>query len=103
MPISPALDIAVSGLRASVDRVASTADNIANLRTRDFEQKDVRTVSLDNGTTGGVRPVVVDGQGEVEEGTQFQRLIEARTAYEANLNTFRAAEEVARRITDVQA
>lgn len=108
MALPAVLSTAASALQTNAQRVASVADNVVNVRTPNRAPTEVRTVTVgrpggDNGIVnpGGVRGVVVEGQGETELVGQFTRLIEAQTAYEASLAVLRAAEEASGQAVNV--
>ena len=111
MAISGAISAAVSGLKANATRVRVAADNIANVRTENYTSKDVRTVSVESRDSkessyesGIVRAQVIEeARNEVDLTREFTRLIQAETAYKANLETLRVAEELAQETLDIKA
>jgi len=104
------LTATVSALRAEGTRVAAVADNVVNIRTPGYAPKTVRTTSVvdDAGSNavrnpgGGIRATVIEEDGEVDLGGEFTRLIQARTAYGANVAFLRTADEIAGQTVDIK-
>jgi flagellar basal body rod protein FlgC len=107
--------IALSGLRASEQRLGVAADNIANANTPDFRAKQVQQTSV---VSGGVATRVVDAQPATitvanNQGTQNlpnvsteQQLIEAKTAsydFKANLKVLEVQAKLQKSLLDIQA
>jgi len=114
MAITDALSAATSGLTVNGSRVAATADNIANVHTKGYSRVEVHAKSIPPQFGGGVTGVVerervsniveaseiAQTQG-VDIATEFTTLIQAKTAYSANLKTLETAEEMLRESVDL--
>ena len=110
MSLNAILTTAASALLANSRRVNATAGNIANIDTEGFRPRDVRTVSRTLGslrsgasTGGGVQTTVVEEDGPVEPVREFTKLIQARTAYNAALQTLRVADQISRKTINFSA
>ena len=109
------LSTAVSGLALNSQRVSAAADNIANLNTKGYERVDVRSTSVSTEQTsattyaaGGVQGVVsrggnVSGLLGVDLTQEVVTLIQAETAYGANLKVIQAADEMSKELLKVNA
>jgi len=104
MTIQGALSAAVSALRVSSAQVAASADNIANANTNGYKAKEVHASTITTKQTvatgyssGGVSGFTVEAQDPgVNIGLEMIRIITAHTAYRANLEIVRTAEEISR-------
>jgi len=111
-----AISTALSGFRASEQRLAVAADNIANANTTDFRAKDVSQTSDAN---GGVNTRVVernpasittpttDGGTEEKPNVSLDaEVVQAQsTTYDAraNLQVIRAVRDITKSLLDIQA
>ncbi len=112
MSIGQARAIGLSGLRVQEQRLATSASNVANSQTDEYEARRVVSETARDGgvtsrqaLTGAPAPVVVDESGErtlsntdliQERVTQLQ----ARTAFKANLAVIRTADEMEESLLD---
>jgi len=109
-----ALSTAVSGLLVNTSKVAATADNIANVHTEGYGRVEVHAKSIPPQHGGGVtgvvsrepvQDIVQANQGaqtpSVDVAAEFTNLIQAKSAYSANLKTLQTAEEILRESVDL--
>lgn len=118
--LSGILSSAISGLNVNSQRTSAAADNIANVSTANYKRTEIQAKSLSVAQTsstqyspGGVLATsrqlsdVGPGAGalnnNVDLGTEFVNLINAETAYAANLKVVRAGEDMAKALLDVKA
>ena len=100
MTISSIMTSAVSAINANGKKIAAAADNVANVNTDDYKAKEVRTTSLVvNNVSSGVQAQVLE-QGQVDIGTEFTRMIMARTAYSLATKLIGTSEEMADQLID---
>ena len=108
--------IALSGLNAAQQRLANSANNIANARTPNFTPTDVVQSPVNN---GGVRADVVErspasfgvpnGRGDIENLPNVsleQEVVESVTAaydFKANLQVLKTQKELDKALLDIQA
>lgn len=93
--------IALSGVRASEKKLAVAADNIANATNPDFKPKEVKQSSAPE---GGVDVDVVDAPDN--GGDITQDVVNAQVAQytaEANLNVIKVADDLSKKLIDLQA
>jgi flagellar basal body rod protein FlgG len=111
-----AISTALSGFRASEQRIAVAADNIANVNTTNFRAQEVTQASQ---PTGGVATQVVDRnpatitvrtpEGNTEEkpnvslDAELVRTQAATYDARANLQVIKAAREISKSLIDIQA
>ena len=111
--ISPALDIAQSGLAAARERLAVSASNVANVSTEGFRASRVTTqptagggVSTRVADTGTPNPVTTDADGRLatlsntDVTTEAIEQLPAKHAFYANLAVVRTADEMTRTLID---
>lgn len=100
------LTTAVSGLNANAERVGVAATNIANVSTKGYQPREVATQSLERGgvqvvsrplNAPNVNPEAFSG---TDIGQEFATLIQAESAYSANLKIIEAAENMARSLVN---
>jgi len=117
MAISGILSTAVSGLANASSRVAASADNIANVSTKGYQAKEVRSATIvnrqtneTNYTSGGVTGVVrtkpdpvIDNGSNVDLASEFISIIEATVAYKAATQVIATSEELAKELIDIKA
>jgi flagellar basal-body rod protein FlgC len=92
MSLSAAMNSAVSGMAAQQNRLATTANNVANALTPGYNRLDTR---LTTGPAGGVSasvspsssPVFGDGSN-VDLGEEMLSLTETEIAFKANAAVF---------------
>lgn len=114
------LTSAISGLNVNAQRVAASADNIANSSTPDYKRVEIqaKTLSVQQTSTtqysaGGVLATVRTstdlGPGfgafnnSVDFGTEFASLITAENAYNAGVKVVQVGAEMAQNLMDVKA
>lgn len=110
MAIAAILATASSALTADSRRIGAIADNLANLSTEGYRPRDVRTVSQAPVVSspsafygGGVRSVIVEEEGAVDEATQFTRMIQTQSAYSLALQTLRVGEALSGQMLSLSA
>lgn len=113
--LSNIMSTAVSGLAVNSQRAGAAANNIANLNTKDYERVEIRSTSVSTEQTsstsyaaGGVQGVVsrggnVSGLLGVDLTQEVVTLIQAETAYGANLKVLQAADEMSGELLKVKA
>jgi flagellar basal-body rod protein FlgC len=92
MSLNTTMTTALSGMQAQSTRLASVADNIANLDTQGYKKA---TTQLAAQPAGGVaasvsRPAVTDpdADSDVDPATEILDMIDAETSFKANLAAF---------------
>jgi len=103
-----AFRIALSGLRSATTGVAVSANNVANLQSKDYRAK---RLDLEEQPEGGVRPSkltesaepVNPGGSNVDLATEFTNLLVYEFAYKSNLKVIQAEGERLRNILDIKA
>jgi flagellar hook protein FlgE len=107
MALTPALNTATSGLRATSLRASSAAGNIANLLTPGYEATTVSQKTVYSGTNPGGGTAVdaqLIGSGLAPDlGQELTRLIEAETVYRANAEVLNTASQISRQTLDALA
>lgn len=93
--------IAVSGMQAAQQRMQSTAHNVANLGTENFQREETTTSPR---TGGGVNTRVQPAatQGPALEKDMVEQL-QAKNAFLANLKVFKTADQMAGALLDKKA
>jgi len=89
-----ALAIATSALVAQTAVVNVVAQNVANALTPGYAAKTASLVSMNPGVKVGA--VVDAASPEVDLGSEFATLMQARTAYKAALKIFSTSEQMSR-------
>ena len=103
MSLTGSLSAAVSGLYASAAKTNAAATNIANANTKDYKAVSIQTSSIT--TTGGVASgVLVHAQehGSPDIATELVNLIQAETAYQANVTVVRGVDDLYKQLIDVR-
>ena len=110
MSITGTMNSAVSGMVDNTIRLAVAASNIANARAVDYQASQVQSSTIataqgDGGTytPGGVQAVILEDSAPVDIATEFVHMIMAQTAYRANIESIRTAEEMSRELIDIKA
>jgi flagellar hook protein FlgE len=108
MSISTILSTAVTGLVSNSARVATRAENIANLNTDGYLAKEVQTGfggQAFTSTAFGSGSVHVEAiePSNVNLAKEFIDIIAAKAAYEASARVFSTAEEMHRDVLDIKA
>lgn len=93
------LNVSISGMNAAAQGVAATANNIANLQSKDYRAK---RVELQDRPDGGVETSALAESQEpgypegsnVDMATEMTNLMTQSTAYEANLKAFKAQDQL---------
>ena len=118
--ISGILSSAVSGLNYNSQRVAASADNIANSSTPNYKSVDIQSTTISTqqtsstlyapgGVLGSTRQLNDAGvsigalNNNVDIGAEFVNLIQAETAYGAGLKVIQAGQEMADSLLDIKA
>ena len=108
MSVIQSLFSAVSGLRTASRSLQSSADNVANLRTPGFQKSRVVTSDVVSGGTQ-VSGIIRDpspgpeGGSNVDITEEAVNQILAKTAFKANANVIRTADEMIGTILDIKA
>jgi len=105
MSISNVLSTAVSALATSSTRVATSAQNIANVNTDGYLAKDNAAPGIVAGQAFGAGALQVEAiePSNVNMAKEFMDLIVAKAAYEANAKVLRAGEEMLKDAIDIKA
>ncbi|MBC8268175.1 MAG: hypothetical protein H8E36_05460 [Rhodospirillaceae bacterium] len=108
MSISTILSTAVSGLVSNSARVATGAENIANVNTDSYQAKDATTgfgrqTFTSNAFGSGSVQIEAIEPSNVNLAKEFIDIIAAKAAYEASARIFSTAEEMHRDVLDIKA
>ena len=106
MTVSAILQTAVSSLRVNAEQAHSVARNVVNANTPGYKPQEVRNTSLVTsqglGTAGaGVQAQLIAGDGDVDLGREFAKLLTAETSYRANAQVIRSTEDLQRQLLDI--
>lgn len=118
--LSGILSSAISGLNLNSQRVSASADNISNANTPDYKRVEIQaktlTVDQTSGTSYSPGGVIATSRqlsdvgasigainNSTDVGTEFVNLIQAESAYAANLKVVQAGEDMAKQLLDVKA
>lgn len=77
--------IAITGMQAAATQFATSASNIANIDTAEYQKKAANNVAL---ATGGVESQVSTAQSGVNIDQELYDMIGAKIAFEANASVF---------------
>ncbi len=102
MAVTGLFPTAASTLTAQVRRIGGVADTVVNQNTEGFRPRDLRTISVNAerapggafSTGGGVTTALIE-EDDTDTVEQYARLLQARTAYGAALETTATAEVLA--------
>ena len=108
MSISSILSSAVSGLVANSARVATSAENIANVNTDGYLAREARQSAVPGVVSGpafgaGAVQVSAIEPSNVNVGKEFTNMMAAKAAYEANAAVVRTAEKMLKDSLDIKA
>jgi flagellar basal-body rod protein FlgC len=102
-----AFSIAISGLQAASTGVSVTANNVANINSKDYKAK---RLDLEEQKEGGVQEsqlvesqeATVPGGSNVDLATEITNLMTQSHAYQANLKVMKAQNELLGQALDVK-
>ena len=104
MNISNVLSTAVSALAAGSARVATSAQNIANVNTDGYVAKDSAAHGIVAGQAFGAGALQIESiePSNVNLDKEFMDMIVAKAAYEANAKVLRTGEEMLKDAIDIK-
>ena len=105
MSISNVLSTAVSALAANSTRVATSAQNIANVNTDGYLAKDSASPGIVSGQAFGAGALQIEAiePSNVNMAKKFMDMIVAKAAYEANAKVLRAGDKMLKDAIDIKA
>jgi flagellar hook-associated protein FlgK len=92
MSITSITGIALSGMNAQTNRLATVANNVANADTPDYRRQGVSLISTSD--PAGVGTTVTSGAEGVDLATEMLELSEAELGYKANAAVFEAGADL---------
>jgi flagellar hook protein FlgE len=92
MGLSGIMNIAMSGMLASTNRLGATAQNVANMDTPGYRRMNASSSTADGG--GVITTVTEGGSSDVDLGTEMLDMMEAETSYKANASVFEAGADM---------
>ncbi|MEK9722577.1 MAG: flagellar basal body rod C-terminal domain-containing protein [Rhodospirillaceae bacterium] len=102
MSITTILNTAFSGLRANAQQANASANNIVNQNTPGYRPVTANGVSpVAGGAGAGVQAQLLAQDGPVDVTREFTKVIVAETAYKANAQVIRAADQLADETVDL--
>jgi flagellar hook-associated protein FlgK len=91
MGLSGVMNVAMSGMLASTNRLSATAQNVANMDTPGYRRMNASSSATEG---GGVTTSVTESDGaegsasDVDLGTEMLDMMEAETSFMANASVF---------------
>jgi flagellar hook-associated protein FlgK len=91
MGLSGVMNVAMSGMLASTNRLSATAQNVANMDTPGYRRMNASSSATEG---GGVTTSVTESDGaegsasDVDIGTEMLDMMEAETSFKANASVF---------------
>ncbi|MGR6430859.1 flagellar basal body rod protein FlgC [Rhizobium sp. PAMB 3174] len=97
MGLSGVMNVAMSGMLASTNRLGATAQNVANMDTPGYRRMNASSSTTEGGgviTTVTESDAAKGGSSNVDLGTEMLDMMEAETSYKANASVFEAGADM---------
>jgi flagellar hook-associated protein FlgK len=97
MGLSGVMNVAMSGMLASTNRLGATAQNVANMDTPGYRRMNASSATTEGGgvTTSVTESDAAEGSAsDVDLGTEMLDMMEAETSFKANASVFEAGADM---------